>query len=96
MYNNPKSKYPPLYPGANMPVAPDLPLDFQAMAMRNIEAVSPRDMNEISRLAKSNSVMRKPREMISDMTARDTDPNGSYTGAPVNRSEKPVQDADDL
>ena len=25
-----------------------------------------------------------------------TDPNGSYTGVPRNKSEKPVQDADDL
>lgn len=26
----------------------------------------------------------------------DTDPNGSYTGRPRDRSELPVQDADDL
>ncbi len=25
-----------------------------------------------------------------------SDPNGSYTGRPVDRSEKPIQDADDL
>jgi len=25
-----------------------------------------------------------------------TDPNGSYTGKPSNKHEKPVQDADDL
>ena len=25
-----------------------------------------------------------------------TDPNGSYTGVPINRFEKPVQDVDDL
>ncbi len=25
-----------------------------------------------------------------------TDPNGSYTGRPLDLSEKPVQDADDL
>ena len=25
-----------------------------------------------------------------------TDPNGSYTGKPADRMEKPVQDADDL
>lgn len=25
-----------------------------------------------------------------------TDPNGSYTGRPVNIYEKPIQDADDL
>ena len=45
---------------------------------------------------KIDNVMQKPREMISDVVAEDTDPNGSYTGAPVNRNEKPVQDADDL
>lgn len=26
----------------------------------------------------------------------ETDPNGSYTGRPQDRNEKPVQDADDL
>ncbi len=26
----------------------------------------------------------------------DTDPNGSYTGKPKNKYEKPVQDTDDL
>ena len=25
-----------------------------------------------------------------------TDPNGSYTGRPFDRDEKPIQDADDL
>lgn len=25
-----------------------------------------------------------------------TDPNGSYTGRPLDRDEKPIQDADDL
>ena len=25
-----------------------------------------------------------------------SDPNGSYTGRPIDRNEKPVQDADDL
>lgn len=28
--------------------------------------------------------------------ASDTDPDGSYTGRPKNKNEKPVQDADDL
>lgn len=28
--------------------------------------------------------------------ASDTDPDGSYTGRPQNKNEKPVQDADDL
>jgi len=81
----------------NMPVAPDLPPDMQSVSTRNIESMSPRDMAEISRqAAKTNTVMQKPREMIADVVARDTDPNGSYTGVPVDRSETPVQDADDL
>lgn len=25
-----------------------------------------------------------------------TDPNGSYTGKPIDKGEKPIQDADDL
>jgi len=49
-----------------------------------------------ARNKKTDKVMQKPREMIADVVAKDTDPNGSYTGAPVNRNEKPVQDADDL
>jgi hypothetical protein len=52
--------------------------------------------NKRSHKNKIDKVMQKPREMISDMVAADTDPNGSYTGAPINRFEKPVQDADDL
>jgi hypothetical protein len=54
---------------------------------RNIESMSPRDMTE---------VMKKSREMIAGFGSPDTDPNGSYTGKPVNKNEKPVQDADDL
>jgi len=53
--------------------------------------------------SKEDKVMQKPREMIADMISRATDPSGSntdplgsYTGAPVNRNEKPTQDADDL
>ena len=92
-----KNKNEPLkYMGVNMPVAPEIPADMQSAGIRGIESVSPRDMNEMSLRQKTNAVMRKPREMISDRTAHDTDPNGSYTGAPVNKNEKPVQDADDL
>jgi hypothetical protein len=64
---------------------------------RNIESMSPRDMSLMTpETEKMNAVMQKPREIIADIVAGDTDPNGSYTGAPVNRNEKPVQDADDL
>ena len=38
-----------------------------------------------------------PEQLIGmDMLSRDTDPNGSYTGTPIEKSEQPVQDADDL
>ena len=33
-------------------------------------------------------------ELVSDVS--NTDVNGSYTGRPKNKDEKPVQDADDL
>ena len=46
--------------------------------------------------SKTDKVMEKPRRMIAEVTAPKTDPNGSYTGAPVNKNETPVQDADDL
>lgn len=31
-----------------------------------------------------------------DMHICDTDPNGMYTGVPADKSEQPIQDADDL
>lgn len=38
-----------------------------------------------------------PKPLIGmDMQSCDTDPNGSYTGVPLDKSEQPVQDADDL
>ncbi len=43
-----------------------------------------------------NEVMEKPREIINSMASKNTDPNGSYTGVPKNKNEKPVQDADDM
>ena len=33
---------------------------------------------------------------LTDLSHRRTDPQGSYTGQPLDREEKPVQDADDL
>lgn len=38
----------------------------------------------------------KKRSISYEDTNISTDPNGSYTGKPVNPEEKPVQDADDL
>lgn len=33
---------------------------------------------------------------LTDLQAKKTDPQGSYTGVPADRDEVPVQDADDL
>lgn len=33
---------------------------------------------------------------LADLQAPDLDPQGSWTGVPADRSETPVQDADDL
>ena len=47
-------------------------------------------------------IMQEPKKMpekVKQMIKREpskTDPNGSYTGVPVEIGEKPVQDADDL
>ena len=53
---------------------------------------------------KSGSVLFMKRKKSAEQIAKEianqppspTDPNGSYTGKPVDRGEKPVQDADDL
>lgn len=42
-----------------------------------------------------NRTMRKAREM-SQFTAAKTDPQGSWTGQPLDPEEIPVQDVDDL
>ncbi|MBR5496311.1 MAG: hypothetical protein IKV58_02875 [Oscillospiraceae bacterium] len=34
--------------------------------------------------------------MLNTLFDKNTDPDGSYTGKPENKKEKPVQDADDL
>lgn len=44
---------------------------------------------------KEGKPMKKAREM-SQFTAAKTDPQGSWTGRPLNPGEVPVQDADDL
>lgn len=44
---------------------------------------------------KKANVTKNVLEIIS-MEASKTDPNGSYTGTPINPNEVPVQDADDL
>ncbi len=44
---------------------------------------------------RKKNVMDVPLSLIGMMGAP-TDPNGSYTGVPINPFEDPVQDADDL
>lgn len=51
-----------------------------------VEELSGRDKVRVSRLVE---------HMIAIPPSR-TDPNGSYTGRPMNKYEVPVQDADDL
>lgn len=55
----------------------------------NVEDKENKDFRDFS------DVMVKPLEIIS-MENVSTDPNGSWTGVPLNPYEKPVQDADDL
>ncbi len=41
--------------------------------------------------------MRKTKELqVKNKFVSNFDPNGSYTGVPVDKNEKPIQDADDL
>lgn len=50
------------------------------------------DKDKKSKKSKSTEkAIGKPYSMYSH-----TDPNGSYTGVPKNKDDKPVQDADDL
>jgi len=49
--------------------------------------------------AKRDRIMKKARSVIkvrTDDGRIKSDVNGSYTGVPFDRNEKPVQDADDL
>ena len=52
-------------------------------------------MEPVNRSAKEARVKKKMWEMT-DIPTSETDPNGSYTGKPADKYEKPVQDADDL
>ena len=48
---------------------------------------------------KRNEIANKTKEVVNAYLSKDnlkTDPNGSYTGKPLDKYEKPVQDADDL
>ena len=49
--------------------------------------------------AKRDRIMKKARSVIkvrTDAGNIKSDVNGSYTGVPLNKNEKPIQDADDL
>lgn len=48
---------------------------------------------------KKNEIVNKTQEVVKAYLSKDiagTDPYGSYTGKPLEKYEKPVQDADDL
>ena len=44
---------------------------------------------------KTPQPMKKAMELM-NLSHRSTDPQGSYTGQPLDRGERPVQDVDDL
>jgi hypothetical protein len=46
-------------------------------------------------MKKTNSKAKKVVEALKN-TGKKTDPQGSYTGRPLNKNEKPVQDSDDI
>jgi hypothetical protein len=50
--------------------------------------------NDMKRLNKQKYLLSERDETVDSSII--TDPEGSYTGVPVNKKEKPVQDADDL
>ena len=45
---------------------------------------------------KKNQLKVKTKTNGQNQMYSETDPNGSYTGVPTDKNEKPVQDADDL
>ncbi|MBR4893270.1 MAG: hypothetical protein IKZ35_04760 [Clostridia bacterium] len=56
-------------------------------------------VGKYKKATKKNDVANKANEVVRAYLAKDileTDPNGSYTGNPKEKFEKPVQDADDL
>jgi len=56
-------------------------------------------VGKYKKATKKNDVANKANEVVRAYLSKDileTDPNGSYTGNPKEKFEKPVQDADDL
>lgn len=47
-------------------------------------------------MKRKNSKAKRIIRPISPMKSSQTDPMGMYTGVPINKNERPVQDADDL
>lgn len=54
-----------------------------------IPAIIPLEVTAEMRIGRKRKQVPEPEKIR-------TDPNGSYTGRPVNPEEEPVQDADDL
>lgn len=52
-------------------------------------------MKDHPKSSKPDTPMEKARK-LSQFTAAKTDPNGSWTGRPLDPDDVPVQDADDL
>lgn len=46
--------------------------------------------------SKSEKIKIVINKLINEMSSKECDPNGSYTGRPIERNEIPTQDADDL
>lgn len=51
---------------------------------------------EVRNMRKRNKKTAPEDRPLADLQARETDPQGSWTGVPADRFEEPVQDADDL
>lgn len=63
----------------------------KSIAINTAETMTKRDKNKSQRIP---APTKTALELVGDVS--NTDVNGSYTGRPKNKSEKPVQDADDL
>ena len=54
---------------------------------------------KVNKSSKKNDVTNKAQAVVRAYLSKElakSDPNGSYTGKPLDKFEKPVQDADDL
>ena len=46
--------------------------------------------------SRTKNITDKVIDMFDDDGSLKTDPNGSYTGRPIDKYDQPIQDADDL